>query len=170
MSKEEQSIIVDENDEIIGYKNRNEIVSSDIYRVTGLWIENSVGEVLLAQRAFSKKNDPGKWGPAVSGTVEKGETYDSNIVKEAREEIGLIDCEFQKVEKLRVFGEHNYFVQWFYARVGRKIEEFLLEEGAFEQIKWFKSQELRDALEAMPENFVPGLKTKMKLLQNFLNK
>ncbi len=170
MSKEEQSIIVDESDEIIGHKNRSEIVSSDIYRATGLWIENSAGEVLLAQRALSKKNEPGKWGPAVSGTVEKGETYESNIAKEAQEEIGLTGCEFQKAEKMRISEKRNYFVQWFYARVDRKTEDFLLEEGAFEQIKWFKSAELKSALEAAPENFVPSLRTKMKLLQDFLDK
>ena len=32
---------------------------------------------------------PEVWGPAVSGTNEEGETYDSNIIKEAQEEIGL---------------------------------------------------------------------------------
>ena len=170
MSKEEQSIIVDENDEIIGHKNRSEIVSGDIYRATGLWIENSAGEVLLGQRSLAKKNEPGKWGPAVSGTVEKGETYESNIAKEAQEEIGLIGCEFQKVEKMRISEKRNYFAQWFFVKVDRKIEEFVLEDGAFEQIKWFKSKELKSALEAAPENFVPGLKTKMKLLQDFLNK
>lgn len=168
MSKQEENIIVNENDEIIGYKNRNEIVSNDIYRATGLWIENSAGEVLLAQRSFLKKNEPGKWGPAVSGTVEKGETYESNIVKEAFEEIGLTGYKFRKAEKMRIFGKHNYFAQWFFVKLDREIEDFVLEKGAFEQIKWFGRVELKSALEATPENFVAGLKMKMKSLKDFI--
>lgn len=53
--------IVDQNDEIIGYKDRADISSDDIYRVSALWVENSKGEFLLAQRGFMKKNGPGRW-------------------------------------------------------------------------------------------------------------
>ncbi|MFA6422790.1 MAG: NUDIX domain-containing protein, partial [Candidatus Buchananbacteria bacterium] len=82
-------IIVNENDEAIGHKERNELDFSDIYRVSGLWITNLKGEILLAQRAFTKNHDPGKWGPAAAGTVEEGEDYETNILKEAEEELGL---------------------------------------------------------------------------------
>jgi isopentenyldiphosphate isomerase len=102
-------IIVNEKDEIIGFKERSKVKTDDIYRVSALWAENAKGDILMAQRAFSKMNSPGKWGPAVAGTVEEGETYDSNITKEAEEEIGLVNSKFGKGEKVRVFGEHNYF-------------------------------------------------------------
>jgi len=64
--KEELSIIVNEQDEIIGYKPRREITPEDIYRVSALWIENSKWEILLAQRGFMKTNGPGKWWAAVA--------------------------------------------------------------------------------------------------------
>lgn len=89
-------IIVDENDTIIGHKNRDSMEDGDMYRVSALWIQNSKGDILLAQRSFDKRNDPGKWGPAVAGTVEEGETYESNIIKEAEEEIGLKNSHFDK--------------------------------------------------------------------------
>lgn len=104
-------IIVDENDEIIKHKERGTLNQSDIYRVSALWIQNSKGEILLAQRSFNKKNHPGKWGPAVAGTNDEGETYESNIVKEAEEEIGLKNISFQKSINQKVEGEHNYFAQ-----------------------------------------------------------
>ena len=47
--------IVNEQDEIIGYKDRKDRNIIDITRITGLWLWNEKGEVLLAQRAFSKK-------------------------------------------------------------------------------------------------------------------
>lgn len=77
--------IVNEQDEIIGYKDRKDRNTVDITRITGLWLWNEKGEVLLAQRALSKDINPGLWGPAVAGTVEEGETYESNIIKEAEE-------------------------------------------------------------------------------------
>ena len=75
--------IVDKNDTVIGTKERDEIdYSSDIYRVSALWLTNSNGQALIAKRAMAKKNSPGKWGPAVAGTLETDETYETNIYKD----------------------------------------------------------------------------------------
>jgi len=68
--------IVDENDRLIGVKNRAAIgYAKDIYRVSALWLTNPDGYVLLAKRANQKDKEPGVWGPAVSGTVEENEDY-----------------------------------------------------------------------------------------------
>lgn len=157
MKKDERFIIVNENDEIIGSKKRGEAEKADIYRVTGLWIENAAGDVLLAQRVFSKKNDPGKWGPAVAGTVEEGESYDDNMVKEAWEELGIENIEFQKLSKIRVFGDHNYFGQWYRVVLDWNIKKFKIENREVEQIKWFSKDELKKEFKDKPENFVSGL-------------
>ncbi len=94
--------IVNEQDEIIGYKDRKDRNLVDITRVSALWITNEDGEILLAQRGLNKTHSPGLWGPAVAGTVEEGETYESNIIKEAEEEIGLVAREGE-VEDVRWF-------------------------------------------------------------------
>jgi isopentenyldiphosphate isomerase len=73
-------IIVNEKDKEIGLKERGTLKTEDIYRVTALWITNSKDEILLAKRALTKSNDPGKWGPAVAGTVDEGETYEENSI------------------------------------------------------------------------------------------
>ncbi|OGK18746.1 hypothetical protein A3D80_02470 [Candidatus Roizmanbacteria bacterium RIFCSPHIGHO2_02_FULL_40_13b] len=82
--------LVDSSDNILGYSERSQIRQTDIYRVSVLWIQNYENDrVLLAQRALTKDHDPGKWEPAVAGTVEEGKTYLENILQEVREEIGL---------------------------------------------------------------------------------
>ncbi len=58
--------VVNEQDEIIGHKDREDRNTMDITRITALWLKNERGEVLLA---LAKTGDPGLWGPAVSGTV-----------------------------------------------------------------------------------------------------
>src|SRR3989338_3993719 len=105
--------IVNEQDEIIGYKDRKDRNKVDIARITGLWLWNEKGEALLAQRSFNKKMHPGMWGPAVAGTVEEGETYESNIIKESEEEIGLTNIQLVSGARLRKRTNYNYFVQQF---------------------------------------------------------
>ena len=90
--------IVNTNDKVIGLKERKNLdYKNNIYRSSALWIINSKGKSLLAQRALTKKHHPGKWRPAVSGTIEKNETYDSNIIKESEEELGLKNIHPKKI-------------------------------------------------------------------------
>jgi isopentenyldiphosphate isomerase len=118
-------IIVNDQDEIIGYKERGTVQLEDIYRVSALWVTNSQGDILLAQRSFNKKHHPGGWGPAVAGTVDEDESYEENIIKEATEEVGLKDIKPQKSKKVRVTlatGDHNHFTQWFTLVVDKPLK------------------------------------------------
>ncbi|TSA45734.1 NUDIX domain-containing protein [bacterium] len=150
--------IVNENDEVIGSKPRGEVdPQKDIYRVSGLWITNSKDEILLAQRKFTKVNDPGKWGPAVAGTLEEGETHESNIYKEAEEEIGLTGVKFKLGPKNRRREPRNYFGQWFLANVDRNIEDFKIQEEEVEKIAWVPKAELIEGFKNNPERYIPSM-------------
>jgi len=159
-------IIVNKNDEIIGYKERGTLNQSDIYRVSALWIQNSKGEMLLAQRSFNKKHNPGQWGPAVAGTNDEGESYKSNIIKEAEEEIGLKNYHLKKAFYEFIDGEYKYFVQWFFALVDKEVKEFTIQEEEVEKIKWFSKEELTNEFKSSPEKFLKN----MKQIFDFFNK
>ncbi|MBD3304476.1 NUDIX domain-containing protein [Candidatus Woesearchaeota archaeon] len=151
--------IVDENDNLVEYKERDKInYQEDIYRVSALWIVNSKGELLLAKRAATKTQDPNRWGPAVAGTVDKGESYEQNIIKEAEEELGLTGIEFQKGPKTRVKGRYNYFCQWFILKTDKDINELRIEKDEVSEIKWWTKEELKEQLKANPELFVSSMK------------
>jgi len=135
--------IVSEKDKIICYKDRKDVEQKDIYRVSALWITNSEGGILLAKRAVTKKNDPGKWGPAVAGTFEKGETYKKNIIKETFEELGIRDVKLKKGPKLRVCGNHNHFTQWYFLKCDKKISEFKIDKKEVDEIKWFSKEQIK---------------------------
>ncbi len=151
-------VIVNENDEIINHKKRGTLKPSDIYRVSALWIQNSKGEILLAQRSFNKNHNPGKWGPAVAGTIEEGESYESNIIKEAEEEIGLENHPFQKSVHKFNNGEHKHFTQRFFALVDKEIDEFTIQKEEVEKIKWFTKEELLTELNRFPNKFLKSIK------------
>jgi len=142
----EKITIVNEKDEIIDYKERGTLTKNDIYRVAGLWIENSKGQVLLAKRAVTKKNDPGMWGPAVAGTIDKGESYEQNIIKETKEEIGLTNTNPKKVVKQRVKSPHNHFTQWFLLKINKPLNEFKIKKDEVAELKWFSKQELKELI------------------------
>jgi len=150
--------IVDENDSPIGFKERSALENGDIYRVSALWLTNSAGEVLMAQRAFTKKNDPGLWGPAVAGTVDEGEGYEENIVKETREEIGLeITIEQLKVgPKIRRHGKNNYFSQWYFYSVDMPAGKFTIPHQEVVQVRWFPVEELKKRIKDTPQEFIPS--------------
>lgn len=151
-------LIVDEKDNVIGCKDRDVIEQDDIYRVSALWITNSEGDVLLARRALTKSHDPGKWGPAVAGTVEKGESYEDNIRKETEEEIGLRNITPQTGPKERVSGEHNYFVQWHLVKIDKPENEFIIDKNEVEEVEWFSKEELRQEIKANPDKFLENMK------------
>ena len=149
--------VVDSNDVQVGVKKRDEITENDIYRVSALWLTNSKGEILLAQRALTKKNSPGKGGPAVAGTVEDGETYDTNIVKEIREEIGLSLTieELTKGPKLFIgIDRKKFFDQWYLYTIDLPIENFVIPKEEVAQVQWVNKEGLKKWYQERPEDFL----------------
>ena len=150
-------IIVDENDKPIGAKPRESITADDCYRVAAIWITKPGGDILMAQRAQSKKHDPGKWGPAVAGTVEEGEEYLANAIKESAEEIGLM-VNPKKLEK----GPHikvvppggNYFCQWFFYVTDMPTDVMELQKDEVAQVRWLSRDVVKQMLEKEPSLLV----------------
>ncbi len=147
--------IVNEQDEVINYKDRNKITKDDIYRVAGLWVTNNQGDILLARRAFTKSHDPGKWGPAVAGTVEADETYESNIIKEAEEELGLVNLNLTTGPKYLSRGDKwTHFTQVFYAVIDSEFSEIVIDNAEVAEARWFSQKELAKELSDNPQDFL----------------
>jgi isopentenyl-diphosphate Delta-isomerase len=164
-------IIVNNKDEIIGAKERNDRNDTDIIRVSGLWIFNDQKEILIAQRASNKIYDPGKWGPATAGTVEEGETYVSNIIKEAKEEIGLNINEKDLIRGPHRFITtlHKYFVQNFFLKTDILVSDFVLQKEEVEQLKWISMENLLKSLEEKPEDFLESFRISESPLYDFVD-
>lgn len=140
--------IVNLHDEIIGYKTRGEITTDDIYRVAACRIKDGDGNVLLAQRSWTKKNNPGKRWPAVAGTVWKDESYLDNILKEIKEEVNIdanVDDLTQWPKQYRDW-INKYFWQWFVLTYAWDKSLLQAEAWAVEQLKRYTPDELQDFL------------------------
>ena len=159
-------VIVDKNDKLIGYKKRGTLDKEDIYRVSALWITNSKNEILLARRHRDKKHHPNMWGPAVAGTVDEGESYEDNIIKEAEEELGLMGVKPTLGPKRETKDEFHHFTQWYTLVIDKDVSEFKIQEDEVEEVKWFKKEELIKSLNDSSEMFLPTMKEYVKIFKN----
>lgn len=158
-------IIVDENDNEIGVKERTEIdYEVDIYRSTGIWITNSNGDALMAQRSMKKDKDPGLWGPAAAGTIDEGETYESNAYKELEEELGLSGVELTEGPEMYSDVPRRRFARYYLGVSEVKIEDLVLQESEVEAAKWVTRAELIEDVVNNPQNYVPAMAAGLELL------
>jgi isopentenyldiphosphate isomerase len=161
--------IVDVNDNLIGHKPRHEIdYTKDIYRSACIWIEDLQGKVLLAQRSHAKDKDPGLWGPAAAGTVDQGETYESNAYKELEEEIGLTGVTLTTKAKIWVGLPRKQFIQSFKGVCDWPVEKFVLQAEEVEAVKWISKHDLVQDVKANPNKYIPSMTEWIKLFINSL--
>jgi len=158
-------VVVDENDKIIGSKPRDVVDKEKLrYRAAGLWIKNSNGKSLLARRAYTKTHYPGRWGPAVAGTVDEGESYEDNMIKEIKEELGLQNIKFEQASKTKTSGEYNHFTQWFISIINKPAKDFKIQEEEVAEVKWFSEEEFLEQLKKNPKEFIPKMKEYFDML------
>lgn len=165
--KREKIVIVDSNDNIICSKYRDEVdYYNDIRRSAGIWVTNSSGQILIAQRSFKKRIDPGKWGPAVQGSIGVDETYESNAYKEIEEEIGIKGAKLIEGKKQYVSYPMKYFSQWYFYKTDLPISSFNFPKNEVENIKWISRDELFLTIKSNPDDYVPCMLEIFNFLEN----
>lgn len=165
-------LIVDSEDNIIGTKEREERTDTDIVRVSGATIINSNNEILIAQRAFSKKYNGGKWTVSAAGTLEEGETYISNIKKEIQEELGVTVEEKELIPSIYSFEKvsNNFYRQMYFVRKDIPISEIVIQKEEVEQVKWVHLENLISMVEKNPNDFTSSFPTILKSIIDFIKK
>ena len=89
--------IVDQYDRVIGQHSRCKIHQLGLrHRSVSLLIFNDSGQLFLQKRSMKKDYSPGQWGASVSGHVDTGEDYDTAVIREAKEELGILLPEIPK--------------------------------------------------------------------------
>ena len=164
MSTGELAILVDEDDNIIKYKDRYKLGPQDRMRMVVVWIENNKGEVLIHKRADSKKVGPGLWENAVGGGVAKGESYEEAAYKELSEELGVDDIKLEFIGKTQ-FTSHNgpKMCAWYKGRTNKSLNDLSPDEREVQEVKWINADELYADRDKNPQNYMPSSKNWQKL-------
>lgn len=141
-------VLVDRNDEVVGYKRPERVHDGDIVRVSALWVTNSLGEVLIAKRHHNKRREPSRWGPAAAAIIEKDWNYKDGVMRAAENELGLVGIEPEVHKKLFVTGMREFFCQWYKLELNKELEEFKLNPNEVGELDWVELGELRERVVA----------------------
>lgn len=159
--------VVNKKDEIISAKDKRSCGIDDITRVSCLIVYNSKNEILVAKRVATKYFDPNKWSYSVAGTVEKGETYLQNIIKEAEEEIGLIVDPGDLKEIYYGYLEtiHKFFCHIYITKCDWPVERFHLQADEVAEVRWIHKDDLKKWRQERPRDFTASFKRAQEIVQ-----
>lgn len=153
------ALIVDKDDTIIGHKPWKEIDwNKDLIRMSRLWLEDSVGNVLMQKRSEKMDFNAGLYVFAVGGVNDEDETYGSAVRREAREELGI---EIDVVEALGVvpLAEpiRKGFITYFRATIPGVMPTINFNPNEVADVKWFSKHELKMMMLQNPKLFVEDI-------------
>lgn len=129
--------------------------------VAVLWIIDEQGRLLLAQRAHHKAQDPGVWGPTVTGKLEVGESFDQALLREVEEEIALKPDKYQpkfllEVDYVHPDGELRKFGIYYTVLPSSISDELHIDENEVAGIDWFSVEEVTEKMKSNPKELVPS--------------
>lgn len=94
-SEDEIFDIVDTEDRVIGQAFRSQCHGNPglVHRVAHVLVFNRRQQILLQKRSMVKDVQPGRWDTSVGGHLLPGENYLEAALREAQEELGLVDLD-----------------------------------------------------------------------------
>lgn len=156
----EQFIVVNELDEIIGYKSRYECHhdTSLIHRAIDVALFNKKGQLVLQKRSKQKDLYPGYYALSSTGHVSKGETYEQAALRELQEEMGVTGIILTKITS-------------FIVRSNEETEMTVLFRGVYDGSYTFPSDEVESIHYFSPkdvqklEYITPSSKKSLQILK-----
>lgn len=130
-------------------------------KVATLWLVNEYGEILLAQRSYKKENEPGLWGPSVTGRLEADEDFDGALLREVEEELGLPPADYEpkfliETDYVHPDGETRKFYAYYAVIPKAKSKDIRLQESEVEGVAWFSLSDIKTRMKQNPEELVPS--------------
>ncbi len=159
--KEEQVILVDENDQFLGLMPKMEAHEKGLlHRAFSVFVYNQSGELLLQQRALSKYHTPGLWTNTCCSHQRKGESNIEAGKRRLMEEMGFTtDLKettsfIYKAPFDNGLTEHEYD----YILVGKFNGEPKPNPLEVESYKWMKLEQVKEDIDKNPHLYTAWFK------------
>jgi len=117
--EEEQGILVDEEDRVVGAAPRSEIRRRNLlHRSTAILCRDGADRIFLHRRTETKDVFPGLYDVFAGGMVANGESYEESARRELAEELGIAGVELRPCFRHLYLGPENrvwtavYEVTW----------------------------------------------------------
>ena len=168
-SEAEQLILVDENDSEQGHLSKAACHDGDgiLHRAFSAFLFNAAGELLLQQRADSKRLWPGYWSNSCCSHPRRGESMLTATGRRLEEELNLA-AGLEFVYKFRYqaaygnLGAEHELCHVFLGRIGDDVRP---NEEEIAAIRFVSAQALDTELSEYPERFTPWFKLEWDALR-----
>jgi len=167
----EQIILVDENDNEIGFGRKIEVhEEGKLHRAFSIFVFNSKGEMLIQKRAKEKYHSGGLWTNTVCSHPRKGEGLGNAVHRRLFEEMGF-DCELKRVFSFIYKNEfengliENEFDHVF---IGKYNGNFEVNREEVEAWKWISVEELKEDIVKNPKDYSCWFKILVSKLNFFI--
>jgi len=165
----ERLILVDHNDNILGYKSKAECHNGEgiLHRAFSLFIFNDKGKVLMQQRAADKRLWPLIWSNSCCSHPREGENYEVATQRRLKEEIGL-------ETELHFLYKFEYHARWkdegserelCSVYIGKTNNHPLINDTEIADWKWISQEELNADVKNNPDKYSPWFKMEWKEIQ-----
>ena len=148
--------VVDENDRVIGQRMRAEVHSLKLrHRAVHVFLFRSDGCLLIHLRTASKEEFPSVWTSSASGHVSAGESYDSAVVRELREELG-IESSLHRLQKFDACPETSLEFTTLYQ--AKSAASLTVESSEIAAVQWLQPEEIARRVRDDPNAFSPAFR------------
>ncbi len=167
---EEFLILVDENDNPIGFEEKVKchLPNGKLHRAFTVLLFDKDGKLLLTRRSQSKMLWPGDWDGTVASHPRKSETYVSSAERRLPEEIGA-SCKLDYLFKFEYHvpykdvGSENEVCGTLIGHVSESFQTKLVQDEISE-VKWLSSENLYSDMEKNPQIYCPWMIVALYLL------
>ncbi|MDE1869071.1 MAG: NUDIX domain-containing protein [Candidatus Micrarchaeota archaeon] len=160
-NREEILALVDDNDKVIGTVARGagtrRHLDGKLHRAAVVLIANGNDKILLQKRAGNGLDF------SVGGHFAYNEDYLDGAVRETGEELGVTVPreEFTRIAKFRADLiteglEVHHFMTLFEVRKNFKIEDFKIDKGEVDWVRYYTIDEIKDVIKGDPLHSPPG--------------
>ena len=134
--------LYDKDGNLVNEKGIRGVPSNYLKGIVIIYIENSKGEFLIQKTSKSR----GSVFATTGGHVDYGDTFDSTIIKEVKEELGL-DISNDLVKEVTSFTYDTDIQKVYYLKKDIDIKDITIKEDEVEYVKWMSIEEIKDLIE-----------------------
>ena len=167
-SEAEELILVDADDKETGFLSKADCHDGEgrLHRAFSLFLFNDQGQLLLQQRAESKRLWPGFWSNTCCSHPRRGETMEVATRRRLSDELNIeTPVEFiYKFQYRATFGDAGSENELCHVYLGKTPEQVRPNEHEIAAVRFVSPAELADEFEARPEQFTPWFRMEWQAL------
>ena len=134
--------LYDKEGNLVNEKGIRGVPSNYLKGIVIIYIENSKGEFLIQKTSKSR----GSVFATTGGHVDYGDTFDSTIIKEVKEELGL-DISNDLVKEVTSFTYDTDIQKVYYLKKDIDIKDITIKEDEVEYVKWMSIDEIKELID-----------------------